>query len=394
MQESTKHVIGGGMPAFVKKTFLPFFLSPLFDILVNRTRLRKPYQISAAGAALHKTLHVADLHCDALFSHRDLAQRSRRGHVDLPRLEAGNVALQVFAIVTHAPVREGVTWLPTDLDALTFKLIMQRWPEPAWHSPFERAMHAAQRLHAVEAHADGRFRIIRSAMALEHFLEERRHKPFLTSGILAVEGLHCLEGDIAHLDVLYDAGVRIAGLVHLAGNELGGAAHGRNRGGITPFGEQVARRMEEKRVLIDLAHASPTLIDDVLNMTTQPVIVSHTGLKSVCDNERNLSDAHLKRIAEKGGVVGIGFFPWASGGKDLASFIRSIRRGVELVGAEHIALGSDFDGAVTTPFDASGVALVTDALAREGLPRADIANIMGENVLRLLRRALPEKDAR
>lgn len=369
--------------------FYFLLVPPLFDILVNRTRLRKPYKISADAQALHGTLDVVDLHCDALICSRNLLKRSSYGHVDIPRMKEGNVAIQIFTIPTRTPVREGVPWIPTDLDALTFQVIAQRWPLAAWTSTVERALFCAHRLHTVEANAAGKFRILRSVQDLEAYLKNRKQAKRLTAGILGVEGLHCLEGKLEHLDILFEAGIRLGGLVHLGGNEVGGAAHGRDSGGLTAFGESVIRRMEEKHILIDLAHASPKLIDDVLNITTRPVVISHTGFKGVCDNERNLSDIHAQHIAMQGGVIGIGYFPWATGGKNVASIIRTIRYGIDLVGVEHIALGSDYDGAVTTPFDISGVALITDALMQAGLTPENIAKIMGGNALRLFREALP-----
>jgi len=368
--------------------FYFFLVPPLFDILVNRTRLHKPYKISADALALHGTLDVVDLHCDALICSRNLLKRSSYGHVDIPRLVEGNVALQIFTIPTKTPVREGVPWIPTDLDALTFQVVAQRWPLAAWTSTLERALFCAHRLHTVEANAAGKFRILRSVQALEDYLENRKQDKTMTAGVLGVEGLHCLEGKLENLEVLFNAGIRLGGLVHLGGNEVGGAAHGRDSGGLTPFGESVIQRMEEKHILIDLAHASPKLIDDVLNITTRPVVISHTGFKGVYDNERNLSDTHAQHIAAQGGVIGIGYFPWATGGKNVASIIHTVRYGIDLVGVDHIALGSDYDGAVTTPFDISGVALITDALIQAGISSEDIAKIMGENALRLFRDTL------
>ncbi len=387
-----KRCLIGGATAFALAGVLFFFwcVPPLFDRLVNRTRLNRPYVVMPEAEALHQSLTVVDLHCDALISSRDLSVRANYGHVDLPRLTEGNVALQIFAIPTQTPVCAGVPWLPTDFDALTLLIAAQRWPRRAWTSTFERALYATERLHALEKRSEGTFRIVASTTQLEAYLRDRERAPTLTAGVLGVEGLHCLEGNLENLDTLYDAGVRIAGLAHLAGNDVGGAAHGGNRGGLTAFGEAVVRRMEEKRILIDLAHASPALIDDVLDIATRPVTVSHAGFTGVCDNERNLSDVHARRIAGQGGVIGVAYFPWTTGGRDVASITRALLYGVALVGVDHLALGSDFDGAVTTPFDASGVSLITDALLQADMSRDDIAKIMGENALRLLRETLPE----
>ena len=368
-----------------------FFLEPpLFDIVVNRTRLRKPYKIADEALTLHKTLDVIDLHCDALITSRNLLKQGSYGHVDLPRLQEGNVAVQVFTIVTLAQTNVGVPWIPTEMDALTLQVIAQRWPVRTWRSTFQRALYCSQRMWDTAQRSEGQIRVLLSHEDLETFLVDRKENPALAAGIIGVEGLHCLEGKLENLDGLFDAGVRLGGLVHLGGNDLGGAAHGRDSSGLTSFGKSVVQRMEEKRMLIDLAHASPALLEDVLKLTTHPVLVSHTGFRGVYNNERNLDDAHIQGVAATGGVLGIGYFPWATGGKDIASIIRTMLYGINLVGVDHIALGSDYDGCVVTPFDTSGVALITDALMQEGLSHEDIAKIMGGNALRLFRKTLPE----
>ena len=143
-------------------------------------------------------------------------------------------------------------------------------------------------------------------------------------------------------------------------------------------------------MFIDIAHASPKTIDDILAMATRPVVVSHTGVKGTCDNNRNLSDDQLRRIAATGGVIGIGFWDTAICGEDAAAIARAIKYAASIAGVEHVALGSDFDGSVKVPFDASGVPLITEALIAEGFSDNDIALIMGGNVLRLLSEYLPE----
>jgi microsomal dipeptidase-like Zn-dependent dipeptidase len=142
-------------------------------------------------------------------------------------------------------------------------------------------------------------------------------------------------------------------------------------------------------MLVDVAHASAATIDDVLAMAARPVVASHTGVRGVADNIRNLTDDQVRGIAETGGVVGVGFWPTACGGEDVASIARSIRYAVGVGGVEHIALGSDFDGAVQVPFDATGMVRLTDALLLAGLDVDQIAKVMGGNALRLLAETLP-----
>ncbi len=124
-------------------------------------------------------------------------------------------------------------------------------------------------------------------------------------------------------------------------------------------------------------------------MSRRPVVVSHTGVRGTCDNARNLSDEQLRAVAGTGGLIGIGFWPTACGGDDAASIATSIRYAIGVAGVEHVALGSDFDGAVQVPFDASGMVLLTDALLEAGLDDDEIAKVMGGNAFRVLADTLP-----
>ena len=143
-------------------------------------------------------------------------------------------------------------------------------------------------------------------------------------------------------------------------------------------------------MIVDVAHASPKAIDDVLSIAMRPVVVSHTGVKGTCDNQRNLSDDQLRGIAKTGGLIGIGFWDTAVCGEDARAIAKAIRYTADLIGADHVALGSDFDGSVKAPFDTSGEALVTEALIDEGFSDDDIAKVMGGNVERLLGEYLPD----
>ena len=128
----------------------------------------------------------------------------------------------------------------------------------------------------------------------------------------------------------------------------------------------------------------------VLSDAGHHVVVSHTGVKGTCDNQRNLSDEQLKAIAKTGGIIGIGFWETAVCGEDANSIAKAIRYAANVVSVEHIALGSDFDGSVKVPFDTSGEALITEALLGENFSEEEIAKIMGGNVLRLLSENLPD----
>ncbi len=143
-------------------------------------------------------------------------------------------------------------------------------------------------------------------------------------------------------------------------------------------------------MIVDLAHASPSTIDDVLAAATKPVIVSHTGVQGTHKSVRNLSDRQLQAVAHREGLIGIAFFKHAIGGTDTPAIIDAIKYTADKVGVAHVALGSDFDGVVATPFDATGMAEITDGLLKANFSDQDIAAIMGENVRALLSRLLPQ----
>ena len=147
--------------------------------------------------------------------------------------------------------------------------------------------------------------------------------------------------------------------------------------------------MEALGIAVDLAHASEAVMDDVLEMATRPVVVSHTGVQATCDTPRNLSDRLLRRVAENGGVIGVGFWDTVVCDTEPAAIAGAIRHVVDLVGVDHVGLGSDFDGTVRVPFDATGLVQLTEALLEGGFSEEEIRQIMGGNVLRLLRATLP-----
>ena len=369
---------------------LGFFALPSFlDYRMNSTADRGPYQASAAAQALHRQLWIADLHDDALLWQRDPLQRHSYGHTDLPRLLDGNVGLQVFSAVTKTPRGLNYTSNAADSDNITPLVIAQRWPRATWNSLLQRALHQSERLHQAERDSQGLLQIVRSREELRQTLARRNPEQPTLAAILATEGLHPLEGKLENVDTLFDAGYRIAGLTHFFDNELGGSAHGVVKGGLTPFGREVVKRLEQRHMLIDLAHASKPMIDDVLAMATRPLVVSHTGVAGTCPGPRNLSDEHLRRIAAGGGLIGIGYWDGAVCATSVDAIVKAIRYSVDLIGVEHVALGSDFDGTIHAPFDTSGLVLLTDALLKAGFSTEQITAIMGGNVQRLLLQYLP-----
>lgn len=371
-----------------------FFFGVLPKSIDKKTNVvvpHAPYQISDQARALHKTLRVADLHSDMLLWNRDPAKRQKRGHTDFVRLREGAVALQVFATVTFVPKGMNETANTADSDAMTALTIAQRWPRATWGSLFERAKYQAQRLQALEKSSNGAFVFARTKSDLQNALNARDTNKNILVGVMETEGAHPLEGKIENVDKLYAEGFRMFGLQHFFDNELGGSLHGLSKAGLSPFGREVVTAMTAKGMIIDVAHSSLKTVEDVLEMTDAPILISHTGIVSLCEHpKRNIPDHLLSQIAQRGGLIGVGYWEMAVCDTSPDGIAKMIMHGVKTFGVDHIALGSDYDGGTTTTFDTSELAVLTDALLKHGMPEADIRKVMGENQIAFFLKNLPD----
>jgi membrane dipeptidase len=367
-----------------------FVLPPWIGNSSNPVAQKPPYSVSENAQTLHDKLFVADMHADSLLWNRNLLEKSDGGHVDFPRMREGNLALQFFTVVTKSPRNLNIEKNSGDTDDIFWLALAQRQPLENLSSLTKRAVWQAARLHEYAERSDGKFVIVKNKRDLAQFVERRRAEKDLIAGILGIEGAHALDGRPENVDVLFDAGFRMMSPSHFFDSEMGGSAHGVEKYGLTEAGREMIRRMEARQMLVDVAHASPQTITDILQMATRPVVVSHTGVRGTCPNNRNLTDEQLRAIAATGGVVGIGFWDTAVCGEDVGAIARAIRYAANIVGAQRVALGSDFDGSVKTVFDASGMSLLTEALMAENFTEDEICAIMGENVLRILSENLPE----
>lgn len=378
--------IGAGIAALLLVAiWVLFIIVPArVDARMNAVIAHDPYTVSAQARTLHETIPVADLHADTLLWMRDATKRQRRGQTDIPRLIEGGVKLQVFTAVTKSP--SGLNYEENDSasDDITMVAVLQRWPMATWGSLFERALFQARRLKRVDEEYGPGFRMVRNRGDLQRSLDAGA-----LAGVFGIEGAHPLEGEIENLDRLYDAGLRVVGLQHFFDNELGGSLHGTSGGGLTEFGRAIVARADERAMIIDVAHSSEAVVRDVLAMTSRPVIVSHTGLKGHCDSARNISDETMKAIADAGGLIGVGFWDGAICTADLETIAEAIVYAVDLLGADRVALGSDFDGTVTTPLDASELPALTQALLNAGLDEDTVRAVMGANAVRFFLENLP-----
>lgn len=369
--------------------FFFFFAAAFTERSLNPVIMPPPYRVSERAQQLHDKLFVADMHADALLWNRDLNEDSPIAHVDVPKLLRGNVSLQAFTVVTKTPRGLNIERNDDSTDNILLLALAQRQPLENLRSLAKRALWQAKKLHDYADASNGKLVVIENKRDLAAFVERRKTEK-IVGGWLGIEGAHALDGDLKNIEVLYAAGFRMMSPTHFFDNDIGGSAHGVEKYGLTDKGREMVRRMEAKHMLVDVAHASSKTIDDVLAMATQPVVVSHTGVKGTCDNQRNLSDSQIQGIAKTGGIIGIGFWDTAVCGTDATAIARSIRYTANIVGADHVGLGSDFDGSVKAPFDTSGDALITEALISEGFSDSEIASIMGGNVLKLLSEVMPD----
>ena len=361
-----------------------FAVPPFIESQRNPVKSPPPYPVSTEAQAIYGKLDfIADLHCDALLWGRDLTKKASRGQVDFPRMREANVALEMFTIVSKSPAGQNMKSNTADAFDNITPLTIAKGESPAnWFSLIKRTLSQSENLAEFIQNEESKAIFIKSKADLTKLISARKNDKSVIGGMLGIEGAHALEGELANLDRVYEAGVRMIGLTHFFDNELGGSAHGQNQAGLTEFGRDVVRKMNELGIFVDLAHCSPAIVDDVLEMTTMPVMVSHTGVRAILDSQRNLSDLHIRKIAEKGGIIGIAFFDEAVGVPELPNIISSIKHVRDLVGIEYVALGSDYDGAVAVPFDITGFPLLVEGMMNAGLSEAEIKAVMGENVKR------------
>ncbi|MEJ6595425.1 dipeptidase [Parasphingorhabdus sp.] len=341
--------------------------------------------ITTEAQSLHDSLMIVDLHGDTLLWKRKITNSSNYGHIDLKRMQEGNVGLQIFSSVTKTPRGQNYDSNSADTDNITLLAITQLQPMRTWLSLLERQLYHAQKLDRAVTDSAGALATISHAADVGGLIDfrARHHRPI---GVLfSAEGLQTLEGKRENLPKLYSAGMRMAGLVHFFDNELAGSMHGEKKGGLTKFGRAIVRDMEAMGMIVDIAHSSHATVADVLKMAKRPVVSSHGGVQAVCGVNRNLTDEEIKGVAATGGVIGLGYWDGAMCDTDPKTVAKAVKHVRDLVGIEHVALGSDFDGAVTTRFDTSGIVQITQALIKAGFTEAEIRAVMGLNALRVIK---------
>jgi membrane dipeptidase len=351
---------------------------------------------------------ILDGHIDTpqrmLDTRTDISSRLADGHIDLPRMRDGGLTAGFFSIWVDARYGPGTAFRRALALIDAVQALVDTQPQA------ELARNAEE---------------VRAAVGRGHF-----------ALLLGVEGGHAIENSLARLDTLYRRGVRYMTLTWNNGNDWAGSSTDPRRfAGLTPFGKQVVRRMNELGMLVDVSHVSDQTFWDVLATTSRPVIASHSSCRALAHNPRNLSDDQLRAIAKNGGVVGINFYPvflddhFRRRYEELRRRLRPetdsiharyrdrpgesafevdkyvgqqaesldvpgierlvdhIVHAVQVMGIDHVALGSDFDGISVLPApmkDVTSLPLVVRALEARGYPESDVRKILGENFLRVL----------
>ena len=405
-------LLGVGYIAYTQYAAGLYYLAGQYDRMMN------PYGVDedapepdARDRALHESLFVADLHIDTLKWERDLLERSYFGHADVPRLHEGNIALQVFTIVTRSPLN--LPWQTCvsgdSLDTNTALFFMQGRPVFGLR---ERAFYQIERFHEAAERSrdtDGpELRLIATADDLRQLVADRAVGRDVIGGIIGIEGAHWIGGDDvtgadvrADMEDLFEAGVRLFAPTHRFDNNLSGSNEGCERYGLTDHGFTALSTAQELGMAVDLAHISSAGLANATAYLRQPVTVSHTGIAEGCEApcrpDRNLSDDDIRRIIDTDGVIGIGFWPQAIGPSvwRVADAMRHITGIAAEMGvsepSRHVAIGSDYDGSVTPMIEVTHLNVLTALLRRGEEPFAEhhVRRIMGANTCRLFGTVLP-----
>lgn len=314
---------------------------------------------------LHNKAFVFDAHCDTILSILDgkgnLKNGIKDGHIDIEKLKKGGVKAQVFSVFVR----------------------------PEWYSD---AVHMTLKAISV---LKKEFEENREDIELAYSYKDilRISEEGKIAALLSIEGGEALAGDITMLRVYRELGVTSIILTWNNRNQIAdGAGEKRANGGLSDFGYEVIREMERLGIIVDLSHISPKGFWDVLKVAEKPFIISHSIPKKMRDIPRNLDDEQIKAVAEKGGVIGTGYYFSSYNGKkaNIEDVLDAVEYFVKVAGVDHVGIGSDFDG-IDKPIegleDASKMPELTKGLMKRGFKEDEVLKILGGNFLRVFKEA-------
>ncbi len=310
-------------------------------------------------------LYVFDAHCDALMTAREqgrtIWEESGEGQWDLPRARASGVACQVLALCSSR--EKGL-------------------------SPLNQVLIGIADLYRALKEYPGAF-VIREAA------DWGRLAGGNLGVLLALEGCDALEGSPELLEALYALGVRCLSLTWNLRNDLAdGVGDETSGGGLTRLGRLVVREAARLGMVLDVSHLSTRGFWDAMEMNEGAWVATHSNCRALMDHPRNLTDDQIKAIAARGGVIGINFYPpflTAAPQARIEDVVRHILYVAELVGPEHVGLGSDFDGIDVAPAgleDVTKTPRLIKALDEAGLSQRELSLILWENWLRVFQRVV------
>ncbi|MCJ7626569.1 MAG: dipeptidase [Anaerolineaceae bacterium] len=335
-------------------------------------------QISPEVQELHEQIIIIDGHCDTLlniqaglldfgkgFTPTEESKNESRGeisHIDLARMQAGGITTQVFASFVE------MRYLPSDATNQALRLF-----DHFYKTLEENAAQFDQVTNAAEI--------------------EATKKNGKVSGMLSLEGVESLEGDLAILRNFHRLGIRQVGLTWNWRNQAAdGLFEARTGGGLTEFGVELVKECNRLGIILDIAHLSPPGVRDIFELSEQPIVDSHCGAGGVTNHMRNLSDEQLDRMAKNGGVVCVTFVPNFINEDGDKATIEDVLNHIDYIskriGVDHVGIGSDFDGFggyLPGVEDASKMPMLTAGLIKRGYSPEDTTKVMGGNYLRVIR---------
>lgn len=362
---------------------------------------------------LHRDALVADMHNDTVLrmveEGFDISQRDTSGHVDLPRLKEGGVDLQVFGCYLDPDTAAGERRKTIDIMIDSLESQIGRNPD--------------------------KIAVCGTAAEAEEIISSGRIAAFL-----GIENGLAIENDLENLDHFYNRGIRYMTLTHMISSDWCESSSDTTElpfHGLSDFGREVVKRMNDLGMIIDLSHASPAAVEEVLEVTMDPVIASHSCVHAICNSDRNLTDEQILAIAENGGVIGINFYEgylsqefvdldeafesehkaeidsverlyketayWSKEKRKLyapltaqikkldisvSTVVDHIDHIVKLVGPDYVGIGSDYDGVHRVPEGLDDVSMlpnITRELVARGYSDGDIKKILGGNFMRVFR---------
>lgn len=354
---------------------------------INRTA--RPGLIPASDRALeiHRRAPIVDLVVGSVLFRDSFVAGGAGGHVDLPRLRAAGVNVVGLTVATAWPDLRG------SLSRWHFRSL--GLPSSAVGSHMAIAEWLIGRIQRWCSESGGGLVVVRSVTDLETCLMDGGPVGVL----IGVQGGHVLDGSLANVARLRGLGVRMFALAHVMDNALVGSSTGRLGGELTDYGREVIAELEAQSIVVDLAHMSVGGVSEALPRLRRPFVLSHTGLTDIAGSEsrfrgysparRNIPASLAGEIGSAGGLVGIVLSTQLLGGNSLTNAIATVRLAVDAAGEDHVAIGSDMDGALKMLIDVEGLPALTDALLSSGLSQHAVGAVGGGNAVNLMRKALP-----